>query len=41
MSEFFIEADADHPRMASIVSPARKMQGDNPDSIYHFAQDPR
>ncbi len=37
-SEFFVEGDAEHPRMASIVSPARKLQGDNPDSIYHFAQ---
>ncbi len=37
-SEFFMEADPDHPRMAPIVSPARKMQGDNPDSIYHFAK---
>jgi len=37
-SEFFVEGDADHPRLASIVSPARKLQGDNPDSIYHFAQ---
>jgi len=38
MSEFFVEGDADHPRMAPIVSPARKLQGDNPDAIYHFAQ---
>jgi len=37
-SEFFMEADPDHPRMALIVSPARKMQGDNPDSIYHFTR---
>jgi hypothetical protein len=37
-SEFFVEGDPDHPRMASIVNPARKMQGDNPDAIYHFAQ---
>jgi hypothetical protein len=38
MSEFFVEGDADHPRMALIVNPARKLQGDNPDAIYHFAQ---
>jgi hypothetical protein len=38
MSEFFVEGDPDHPRMASIVNPARKLQGDNPDAIYHFAQ---
>ena len=37
-SEFFVEGDPEHPRMASIVNPARKMQGDNPDAIYHFAQ---
>jgi hypothetical protein len=37
-SEFFMEGDPDHPRMASIASPARKLQGDNPDSIYHFAR---
>jgi hypothetical protein len=38
MSELFVEGDPDRPRMASIVSPARKLQGDNPDAIYHFAQ---
>jgi len=37
-SELFFEADPDHPRFASIVSPARKLQGDNPDAIYHFAR---
>jgi hypothetical protein len=37
-SEFFFEADPDHPRLASIVSPARKLQGDNPDAIYHYAR---
>jgi len=37
-SELFFEADADHPRFASIVSPARKLQGDNPDAIYHYAR---
>ena len=30
--------DLDHPRFASIVPPARKLQGDNPDAIYHFAR---
>jgi len=38
MSELFWEGDPDHPRFASIVTPARKMQGDNPDAIYHFAR---
>ena len=37
-SELFAEADPEFPRFASIVSPARKMQGDNPDAIYHFAR---
>ncbi len=37
-SELFFEADPDHPRLASIVSPARKIQGDNPDAIYHYAR---
>jgi hypothetical protein len=37
MSELYLEADPDHPRFASIVSPARKLQGDNPDAIYHYA----
>ncbi len=37
-SELFMEADPEHPRMASIVTPARKLQGDNPDAIYHYAR---
>ncbi len=37
-SELFIEGDPEHPRFASIVTPARKLQGDNPDAIYHFAR---
>jgi len=37
-SELFYEADPERPRFASIVSPARKFQGDNPDAIYHFAR---
>ena len=37
-SELFFEADPDHPRLAPIVSPARKIQGDNPDAIYHYAR---
>ena len=37
-SELFFEQDPAHPRLASIVSPARKVQGDNPDAIYHFAR---
>jgi hypothetical protein len=37
-SELFFEADPERPRFASIVSPARKLQGDNPDAIYHYAR---
>jgi hypothetical protein len=37
-SELFFEADPENPRLASIVSPARKLQGDNPDAIYHYAR---
>lgn len=37
-SELFFEADPEHPRFAPIVSPARKLQGDNPDAIYHYAR---
>jgi hypothetical protein len=36
-SELFIEADPERPRFSSIVSPARKFLGDNPDSIYQQA----
>ncbi len=37
-SELYFEADPEHPRFAPIVSPARKLQGDNPDAIYHYAR---
>jgi hypothetical protein len=37
-SELFFEADPEYPRFASIVSPARKLQGDNPDAIYQYAR---
>lgn len=37
-SELFFEADPERPRFASIVSPARKVQGDNPDAIYQFSR---
>jgi hypothetical protein len=36
--ELFMESDPEHPQMRLIVSPARKLQGDNPDSIYHFTR---
>tara|TARA_B110000503_G_scaffold34839_1_gene56819 strand:+ start:20039 stop:21184 length:1146 start_codon:yes stop_codon:yes gene_type:complete len=37
-SELFFEADPEHPRFAAIVSPVRKLQGDNPDAIYHYTR---
>ncbi len=37
-SEMFAEGDPDFPWFSSIVTPARKLQGDNPDAIYHFAR---
>jgi hypothetical protein len=37
MSEFLLESDRERPRFSLIVSPARKILGDNPDSIYHQA----
>jgi hypothetical protein len=38
MSEMYWEAQPEHPRFVSIVDPGRKLQGDNPDAIYHFAR---
>jgi hypothetical protein len=37
VSEFLCEADRERPRFSLIVSPARKILGDNADSIYHQA----
>jgi hypothetical protein len=36
-SELLIEGDPERPRFSSIVSPARKFLGDNPDSLYQQA----
>ena len=36
-AELFAEGDPDRPRFSPIVSPARKLLGDNPDAIYHQA----
>ena len=38
MSELYWEAQPGHPRFVSIVDPGRKLQGDNPDAIYHYAR---
>jgi hypothetical protein len=37
VSELLCEADRERPRFSLIVSPARKILGDNADSIYHQA----
>ena len=34
-TELFLEGDPERPRFSSIVTPARKFLGDNPDAIYH------
>ncbi len=36
-SELLVEGDPERPRFSSIVSPARKFLGDNPDSLYQQA----
>lgn len=36
-SELLVEADPERPRFSSIVSPARKLLGDNPDALYQQA----
>ena len=36
-AELLVEADTDRPRFSSIVSPARKFLGDNPDALYQQA----
>ena len=37
VSELLVESDRERPRFSLIVTPARKLLGDNPDSIYHQA----
>lgn len=36
--ELYLEGDPERPEFARIVSPTRKILGDNPDAIYHFAR---
>ena len=35
--DFYLEGDPERPRFVRMVSPTRKLGGDNPDAIYHFA----
>jgi hypothetical protein len=36
--DFYLEGDPEHPEFVRMVSPARKLGGDNPDAIYHFTR---
>jgi hypothetical protein len=38
MSGLYWESKPEHPRFVSIVDPGQKLQGDNPDAIYHYAR---
>ncbi len=37
-TEYLLEADEERPVFSRIVSPTRKILGDNPDAIYHWAR---
>jgi len=36
--DFYLEGDQEHPAFVRMVSPTRKLGGDNPDAIYHFTR---
>lgn len=36
--DLYAENDPDHPEFMKVVSPTRKLMGDNPDAIYHFSR---
>ncbi len=36
--DLYLEGDPQRPEFIRIVSPTRKLMGDNPDAIYHFAR---
>jgi hypothetical protein len=36
--DFYLEGDPEHPEFICMVSPNRKLGGDNPDAIYHFTR---
>lgn len=35
-TDFYLEGDPERPRFVRIVSPTRKLLGDNPDAVYHW-----
>jgi hypothetical protein len=37
VDELIVEGDPERPRFSAIVSPARKLLGDNPDALYQHA----
>jgi len=37
-TDFYLEGDPDRPEFVKIVSPTRKIMGDNPDAIYYFSR---
>ena len=37
-TDCYLEGDAERPAFVRLVSPTRKMMGDNPDALYHFAR---
>jgi hypothetical protein len=37
-TDCYLEGDAERPSFVRLVSPTRKMMGDNPDALYHFAR---
>jgi hypothetical protein len=36
--DFYLEGDPERPEFVKIVSPTRRIMGDNPDALYHFAR---
>lgn len=36
--DFYLEGDPEYPEFVRMVSPTRKLGGDNPDAIYHFTR---
>jgi hypothetical protein len=37
-TDFYLEGDPERPEFVKIVSPTRRIMGDNPDAIYHMAR---
>jgi hypothetical protein len=37
-TDCYLEGDPERPSFVRLVSPTRKMMGDNPDALYHFAR---